>query len=274
MTITAISNNEFIVRAIAKNVLSDFKKWMVADTKLLQDWKHRERSIKAVPGKMVDDTEGIVRNWRTKAADNILPVMLCAVSKIAMPPGAGQIRSIPYFQNGIVPTDPQQRHIKFRAMPVALRVQFVFLCPDQDSIGSLLNQFCLYMQDEFKRRFSVRYELAPDVSTEWPMTVFENSLYPDSNSFQDNLQAGIMDFNISGLVPLVVGLNPEGVENQDNGQQYFPDKTVDPDNRNPGENGEFDVVVEADLFTQELQNRQLRAKADKQTRETTVERLD
>lgn len=273
MTKTPVSNNEFIVIAVCKQVLTDFKKWMFADTKPLQDFKNRPRSIKAVSGKMVDDTESIIKQWRTKSDEVNLPVMLCAVAKVAMPPEVGQIRGIPYFKQGIIPTDPQLRHIKFRAMPTALRVQFVFLSPDQDSVGSLLNQFSLYMQDEFKRRFQVRYRLAPKVYTEWPMTIFDNSLYPDTSSFQDNLEAGIMDFTIAGLIPQVVGLNPsDGID--DDGHTFYPDTNVDPDNRNPTDNGEFDVVVEADLFSDALSERQLRAKADKLTRETTVERLD
>lgn len=273
MVKTPISNNEYIVRAICDQVLTDFKKWMVADTKPLYDWKHRPKAIKGVSGKMVDDTEGIVRQWRTKSEDVQLPVMLCAVGKVAMPPEVGTVRGIPYFQKAIIPTDPQLRHIKFRAMPTALRVQFVFLSPDQDSVGSLLNQFSLYMQDEFKRRFLVRYCLAPNVYTDWAMTVFDNSLYPDTSSFQSNLEAGIMDFTIAGLVPHVVGLNPNGSE-ADDGQPFYSDATVDPDSRNPGVNGEWDVVVEADLFTEALAERQLRTKADKTTRETTIERID
>jgi len=273
MAITPVSNNEYIVISICKNVLTDFKKWMMADTKPLHDWKKRPKSIKGVSGKMVDNTEDIISSWRTKSDDAMLPVMLCAVGKVAMPPEVGQVRGIPYFQNAIIPTDPKLRHIKFRAMPVALRVQFVFLSPDQDSVGSLLNQFSLYMQDEFKRRFKVKYRLAPNVYTEWSMTVFENSLFPDTSSFQSNLEAGIMDFTIAGLIPQVVGLNPEESKGDD-GQTFFPDTDVDPDNRKPSENGEFDVVVEADLFTDSLAKRQLRAKADKVTRESTVERLD
>lgn len=273
MAITPVSNNEYIVKAVCTNVLSDFKRWMVADTKPLQDWKHRPKSIKGVSGRMVDDVENMVKQWRTKSQDNLLPVMLCAVGKVAMPPDVGQVRGIPYFQNGIIPTDPQLRHIKFRAMPMALRVQFVFLSPDQDSVSSLLNQFSFYMQDEFKRRFKVKYRLAPDVETEWAMTVFDNSLFPDTNSIQDNLEIGIMDFTIAGLVPQVVGLHGE-LTTGDDGQSFYPDTTVDPDSRNPTENGEFDVVVEVDLFTDALAERQLRAKADKLTRQSTVERLE
>lgn len=270
---SVVSNNEYIVIAVCNQVLTDFKKWMVADTKPLYDWKHRAKAIKGVSGKMVDDTESIIKQWRTKTNDQMLPVMLCAVGKVAMPPDVGQIRAIPYFRKAIIPSDPEKRHVNFRAMPTALRVQFVFLSPDQDSVGSLLNQFSMYMQDDFKRRFKVKYRLAPNVYTEWAMTIFDNSLYPDTSSFQDNLEAGIMDFTISGLVPMVVGLNPNGAVAKD-GQPFFQDSTVDPDSRNPGAYGEWDVVVEADLFTDELDKRQLRAKADKDTRESTVERLD
>ncbi|WP_417212092.1 hypothetical protein [Acinetobacter venetianus] len=273
MALTPVSNNEFIVRAVCSEVLTDFKKWMVADTKPLQDWKSRPKSIKKVSGRLVDDFEDFIKQWRTKSQDNLLPVMICAVATVAMPPDVGQIRGIPNFRLGIIPTDPQQRHIKFRAMPQALRVQFAFLSPDQDSVSSLLNQFSFYMQDDFKRRFKVKYKLAPDVESEWDMTVFDNSLFPDTNRIQDNLEVGIMDFTIAGLVPHVVGLNLDG-NTSDNGQVFYPDRNVDPDNRNPTENGEFDLVVEADLFTEALAERQLRAKADKATLESTVERLD
>lgn len=225
-----ISNNEYILKALYKNIFVAFKDWLMADTKPLQDWKSRERSIKACQGKMIDDVEAMLKQFRTKSKDNFLPVMLVSIAKITTPPDVSLLRAIPYLKDGIIENDSKTRHIKFRAIPISYRVQFAFVSHDSDSSSSLLAQFSAFMQDDFNRRFEVEYHLAPDLTTKWTMTIFDNSLYPDRAFVeQDNLEIGLLDFTIGGYIPQVVGLNTQTHEK--NGQVFYDDTQVDKKNR-------------------------------------------
>lgn len=225
-----ISNNEYVMKALYQHVFVAFKEWLMADTKPLQDWKTRQRSIKACQGKLIDDAEAMLKQFRTKSQDDFLPVMLVAIAKIATPPDVSLLRAIPYLKDGIVENDSKTRHIKFRAIPMSYRVQFAFISPDSDSSSSLLAQFSAFMQDDFNRRFEVEYHLAPDLKSQWAMTVFDNSLYPDRAFVeQDNLEIGLLDFTIGGYIPQVVGLN-HGNSTQ-NGQAFYDDAAVDNKNR-------------------------------------------
>lgn len=258
---TPVSFNEYIVKAICSKVLVDFKQWLMADTKTLQDWKKRPKSIKACSSRLIDDFNAMLGQFRTKSEDNLIPVLLCAIAKVNMPPDVDKLRAVPYFRNAIMPNDKQKRHIKYRLIPSAYRVQIAFVSPDQDSVSSFLNQFCAYMQDDFKRRFDVEYQVASDVKTNFSMTVFDNSLFPDRASVeQDNLEVGLVDFTIGGYVPNIVGLNLFDTDKK--GQWWYGDYTVNPAERpelkdiidkiKNGQNitpTEWDILREADLET-------------------------
>lgn len=225
-----ISNNEYVLKALYQHIFVAFKNWLMADTKTLQNWKNRKLSIKACSGKLIDDTEALLKQFRTKAGDDVLPVMLVAIAKIATPPDVSLLRAIPYLKDGMIENDSKTRHIKFRAIPMSYRVQFAFISPDSDSSSSLLAQFSAFMQDDFNRRFEVEYHFADDLKSNWAMTVFDNSLYPDRAVVeQDNLEIGLVDFTIGGYIPQVVGLHRSDTI-QDN-QAFYDDTKVDAKNR-------------------------------------------
>lgn len=229
---TPISNNEYVLKALYQHIFVDFKDWLMADTKPLQVWKNRKGSIKACSGRLIDDVEAMLKQFRTKSQDNLLPVMLVAIAKIATPPDTSLLRAIPFMQDGMIESDAQKRHIKFRAIPMAYRVQLAFVSPDSDSSSSLLAQFSAYMQDDFKRRFEVEYHLAQDVQTSWAMTVFDNSLYPDRAMVeQENLEIGLVDFTIGGYIPQVVGLHSQDSVVPETGQIFYDDTAVATDER-------------------------------------------
>lgn len=221
-----ISNNEYVLKSLYQHIFVAFKDWLMTDTKPLQNWKNRKRSIKACQGKLIDDAEAMLKQFRTKSQDDFLPVMLVAIAKITTPPDVSLLRAIPYLKDGVIENDSKTRHIKFRAIPVSYRVQFAFISPDSDSSSSLLAQFSAFMQDDFNRRFDVEYHLAPDLTSHWAMTVFDNSLYPDRAFVeQDNLEIGLLDFTIGGYIPQVVGLNHTNTHQ--NGQVFYDDTNVD-----------------------------------------------
>lgn len=232
MSNTPISNNEYVLKALYQHIFVDFKNWLMADTKPLQQWKNRKGSIKACSGRLIDDTEAMLKQFRTKSDENIIPVMLVAIAKITTPPDPSLLRAIPYMRDGVVESDDKLRHIKFRAIPMSYRVQLAFVSPDSDSSSSLMAQFNAYMQDDFKRRFEVEYYLAKDLKTKWVMTVFDNSLYPDRAFVeQDNLEIGLVDFTIGGYIPQVVGLHTNDEIVPETGQVFYDDTNVVTDER-------------------------------------------
>lgn len=228
---TPLSFNEYVVKALCSHVLVDFKQWLMADTKTLQDWKKRNKSIKACSSRLIDDFNAMLSQFRTKSDDNLIPVLLVAIAKVNMPPDVDKLRAIPYFRKAIIPNDEQKRRVKYRLIPSAYRVQIAFVSPDQDSVSSFLNQFCAYMQDDFKRRFDVEYRIASDLTTKHAMTVFDNSLFPDRSSVeQDNLEVGLVDFTIGGYIPHIVGLNLFDTTD-DKGNSFYGDVNVNPKER-------------------------------------------
>lgn len=232
MANTPISNNEYVLKALYQNVFVDFKNWLMADTKPLQQWKNRKGSIKACSGRLIDDMEAMLKQFRTKSDDVNLPVMLVAIAKITTPPDTALLRSIPYLRDGVIDGDDQLRHIKYRAIAMSYRVQLAFVSPDSDSASSLMAQFVAYMQDDFKRRFEVEYHFAKDLTSKWAMTVFDNSLYPDRAFIeQENLEIGLVDFTIGGYVPQVVGLHTIDETVPETGQVFYDDTNVAADER-------------------------------------------
>src|SRR5699024_2719699 len=145
--------------------------------------------------------------------------------------------------------------IKLRTIAKQFRVQIAFVAAEGDTAQAVMNQFVAYMQDDFKRRFKVRYHLGDGVYDDFDLTVLENSLYPDSvPTGQNNMWVNTCDFQVIGLLPQVIGLGD--------------DFEVDPDNRDPNNpNGEWSVVVEADLHKVPEEEMILTAKADKDTGE-------
>lgn len=231
MQTTPISNNEYVMKALYKHIFVGFKNWLMADTKPLQNWKQRKGSIKACSGRLIDDVEAMLKQYRTKSEDNFLPVMLVAIAKITTPPDASLLKPMPALKDGMIEDDEKKRHIKFRTIPMSYRVQLAFVSPDSDSSSSLMAQFSAFMQDDFNRRFEVEYHLAEDLKTNWVMTVFDNSLYPDRAFVeQDNLEIGLVDFTMAGYIPQVVGLHTTDTL-IDNGQAFFDDTKVLPNER-------------------------------------------
>lgn len=266
---------ESVKQAIGK-VLVDFHKWTMPDTKALDYWKRLDvnKAIVVAPSRMIDDIDSMLSKYRQQETDKgyvaPLPVMIVALANMVSPPEISAIKGIPYWLNTMVPTDTKNRPIKLRTVARQYRVQLAFVCAEGDTCQSVINQFCAYMQDDFKRRFMATYDLGAGVKDDWHLTVIENSLFPDSvPTGQANMAVNTVDFQVAGLLPQVVGMrNEEG----DYGEG------VDLDGRDPIETDEGDIqewsaIVEADLYSPADQTSVMRAKADKATGERTIERV-
>lgn len=242
------SSREHVKTALCLFIL-DFQKWLHADTASLEAWKADPTPTVVVEGRMVDDINGQLESYR-KSGNARLPRLFLAVQRIKEKPDASYLPTIPYDLKTRIPTDPQKRNIKLRALARAFRVQFAFLVNDPDSASSFTDQFSSYIELAEKRRFPVTYEFAPDVKDDWHLTILDNSIYPDSASVEDQtLTIGLLDFTAQGLLPqITAGLDPN-IE-------------------------AWHLVVESDQYKQRNQDKFVRLKADPSTGERTEELLD
>ena len=249
-----MTSRESVMNALCLMVL-DFQKWMVAETKAMQHWKQQETPTVIAEGRMVDDVDSMINSYRKLGAENaFLPRLLLCVQRIKEAPDYSQIIGVPFELDAVIPTDPQKRKVKIRALPRSYRVQYAFLVNDPDSAQSFTDQFSSYIQLHEKRRIDVSYEFASDIKDKWHLTIFDNSIYPDSASVaEENITIGLLDFTMSGLLPQVIEGLPKYGEPDD-----LPVKPA------------WDVVVEVDMYP-DVDNPHLRQKADPDTGERSIE---
>lgn len=259
------------VKTALGGLLIDFKKWSKADTKAFDYWKRLpvHEAIKVAPSRMIDDIDSMLSKYRQQESDKgyvaPLPVMFVALAQMVSPPDISAMKGVPYWLDTMVPTDPQNRMIKLRTIPRQYRVQIAFVCAEGDTCQSVINQFCAFLTDDFKRRIKATYDLGGGVKDDWHLTVMENSLFPDSvPTGQNNMAVNTVDFQVIGLLPQVVGLGD--------------DDDVDPDGRDPiprddGTTQEWSAIVEADLYGPVKEPTVQRAKADPATGERHIERV-
>lgn len=263
------STMECIQLALGTMII-DFRNWCMPDTMAMQDWKRRplDKAILIAPGRMIDDAQAMLNKHRQANDSRQLPIMIGALAAVATPPDLPNMIGIPYWINTVIPTDPQQRKVKFRTIPRQFRMQLVFIAADPHTVQSVLNQFCSYMTDNEKRRVMVNYDLGGGVSDEFHLTVLENTLYPDTSPTDaSNITIGSIDFNCIGLLPQVVGLDPDDADVDASGR----DAIIDPNN--PNTSGEWGVVVQSDLYNPDDKHGAIRANYDLVQDEATVGRM-
>ncbi len=139
---------------------------LVADTPAMTEFVERglAKSIVWVPGRMVDDVEKMIAEYRKNENDpgpglsSRLPAVFVALAKdfLPAPPEWGVAVGAPvWFTN---PDDPEQRAFKVRLSFNEYRGQIVFISPEPHSAHSLATQFNLYANGA--RRFPAVYEFA------------------------------------------------------------------------------------------------------------------
>lgn len=259
-------------------LIADFRGYFAPQTSLGHAWKVRpfNQAVGACPARMIDDVEGMLTEWRknenvsvTGGGTALLPCMLVAVAPIQQPPQVDQIKGIPYFLDVMRPDTEQPFQV--RGIPHCVRVQLAYVSTNSHDAASVCNQFCAYMTDDFKRRIQVTYPLGLDATDQWPMTVFENELFPDSVATEaQNISIMSVDFNLLGLQPQAVGLDGLWDDITDNGIQ--PDGSM-----GGGTGGQdtnlpelLDLIVKADAEGQDSGSHG-QANADPETGDSTVQ---
>lgn len=272
MTVKVLSPKECVEQAIAKLIL-DFRRWMVPETRILSRWRTQTIAYAVAEGRLSNDFPGMVDSYRKKQQN--VPILIISVQQISAPPDLSQVIGTPYDVKGVLKIDPLKRRITMRTEPRSFHVQFVFLANEPDSAHSFTNQFCSYVRLMEKRRIPVNFFLSPDLRDEYAFTIFDNTLYPDSAEIdQGNLVAGLVEFDISGLIPRVTsGLPPLYDDEFTHENGGGSPGSGHGDHSGAGNNSQFKVVVEADLFKGRDDDTFIRVNADIDTLERTEQEI-
>lgn len=246
-----LSALDCVKSAIARTLI-DFHQWCSADTQAGNYWKKLDPkdAFKVAPGRMIDDTESMLAKYRQQdfktGQGSPFPVMLLAVQSMVSPPDIDTLQGQSDWRDVIIPSDPKQRRVKLRTTPRQYRVQLAFVSADDDTSQGIINDFCNYMRSQEKRRFLAEYHLGDGVKDQWDLTVIENSLMPDKvDTGQTNLFVNIVDFEIIGLLPVVIGLSED-------------DKNIDPKSRDTTAQGEWSSIEEVDVYGKSQEHTHIR----------------
>lgn len=248
-------------------LLANFRQWILADTVDLKHWQSRPlpEAIRACPGRMIDDAEAMLAAWRKNenvegktGSTALLPAMLTAFEPVASIPDIAIMRGVADWIDVQVTTDEQERIVRMRTIPTAIRAQIAIFTANPHAAFSLASQFCQYLSSENNRRMALRFHLGGEVYDDWQLTIIDNTLFPSRvPTDAKNLTIATVDVTLNGLVPHVVGLGGEWDATTD------PEGTQDPVNL---------VVVEADIIDEETRFA-VRWVADPDTGDTTLTTL-
>ena len=244
-------------------LLADFRQWIMADTADLRHWQSRAlpEAIRACPGRMIDDAEGMLAEWRQNqnvagkpGSTALLPVMLTAFEPVASVPDVSSIRGVADWIEVQIPSDTQGRTVQMRTIPTAIRAQIAIFTATPHSAFTVASQFCAYLTSEKKRQLPMRVHFGAGLHDDWQLTVLDNSLIPSRiQSDAKNLSIVAVDVVLNGLVPQIVGLGSA------------TDATTDPDGI-PAVN---QPVVEVDFHSAES-GMMVRWVIDTETGDTTL----
>jgi len=183
---------------------------LVADTQAMQEYAAREvaKSIVWVPGRMIDDVEKMLAEWRKNennagpGLSSMLPVAFLALDKNFLPvlPEFGvAVPDMPI----VFPDDELGRVYSCSTTCNEYKAQLVFIAPEAATAHSLILQFNHWTtQGPAGRRFATEYEFA-GFKQKFP-AVFEAIDYGGvaSNLDQTNLTILVVDMTIRATVPI------------------------------------------------------------------------
>lgn len=183
---------------------------LYADTQSMEEYTARglATSIAWVPGRMVDDVEHMLSEWRKNentpgpGLSSMLPVVFIALAKDFQPvlPEYGVAVARTDFA---FPDDPQARNYKVTTSTNDYRAQVVFVAAEQASAHSLALQFHLWAsQGPTGRRFGCEYEFA-GYKSQWPAVLETIDMGAVSSGVeQTNLTILVADLNVRSTVPI------------------------------------------------------------------------
>jgi hypothetical protein len=183
---------------------------LTADTQAMQEFAARDvaKSIVWVPGRMIDDVEKMIAEWRKNqnnagpGLSSMLPVVFLGLDKNYMP-------VLPEFSVAtptidlVFPDDELGRVYRCATLCNEYKAQVVFVSPEAGTAHSLLLQFNAWTtQGPTGRRFATEYEFA-GFKSKWPAVLEAIDIGGVATPVdQTNLTIHVADLTIRATVPL------------------------------------------------------------------------
>lgn len=185
--------------------------WFVPMTAAGADWQARpiERAMALVPGRMIDDVEGMLGAWRRNQNDParagtsaFLPVVLAAVAKEIQPmaddAGRQMTRPIPM----IFPEDPLARWFRIKTIRQTKRAQVVIIAADKETANDIAAQFLARFHDTEGTFFQYPVTFG-GFSTSWSVrVVVDDAMAMDDMPEQNSLTILHIDMKLEATIPL------------------------------------------------------------------------
>lgn len=197
--------------------MGQFYAQLVPDTPAMEEYVERglAKAIAWVPGRMVDDVQAMLEEWRKNDNDKTsaspggspglsskLPVMLVGMAKDFTPAMPDFGVAIGGGIDVLMPDDPDMRTFKLRLSVNEYRAQVVIMAPEAATAHSLAMQFHVWANGPSGRRFKHWHEFG-GVRHDFPALLEQIDLGAvDAKSDQKNLTILIIDLNIRASVPL------------------------------------------------------------------------
>lgn len=197
--------------------MSEFYAQLVADTPAMEEYIARglAKSIVWVPGRMVDDVQAMLDEWRkndndkatstpsgTPGLSSFLPVMLVGMAKDFSPALIDFGASVGTAIDVASPDDPYGRTFKLRLSVNEYRAQVVIIAPEAHTAHSIAMQFHLWANGPGGRRFKHWHEHAGQ-RHDFPAVLEEIDLGAvDGKAEQKNLTILLVDMSIRASIPL------------------------------------------------------------------------
>lgn len=197
--------------------MGSFYAGLVGTTPALQEFAARglAKSIVRVPGRMVDDVQTQLEEWRKNdneksnatpagkpSLTSRLPVILLGVAKDFTPVMADWGVAVGTAINVVNPADPQERMYKLRVSVNEYRAQAVIIAPEAATAHDLAMQFHLHANGAAGRRFK-HYHEHDGQSHAFDAVLEQIDLGAmDAKPEQKNLTILIVDMNIRAAIPI------------------------------------------------------------------------
>lgn len=190
--------------------MTGFYHSLVPTTEAMREYVGRgiAKSIVWAPGRMVDQAEEILAQWRRNdnsgeaGSSAFLPVVAVAMAKDYSPVPGDFSRQLAEGQYVMIPADTKERIFKLRQAQGDRRTQIVIFAADEPTARSIATQFGLWVAQFVSRTFDVPYQFAGFTHL-WP-AMLESTDAPAQNIQHDqkNLTILACDIVLRETIPM------------------------------------------------------------------------
>lgn len=191
-------------RYFAERVMQPFHAGVFPTTRAMGEFKERDfvNSYMWVKGRIVDDVELLLGQWRQERNENriALPVCLMGVRNDFTSSEANYAR--PMATPSLIQVEEGGAYKELQVSRLDRTVQIVFVGATEAVTRSLAMQFCLYISRPMNRRFNADYDTGDGKMDGFPCVLEDNSLMPEPVEIdQKNISIHKIDIRIHESVP-------------------------------------------------------------------------